>query len=80
MAKKTVIRRLFKYLPVSIDTVRAIEVDEKSERGEAVTQADFIDATYVDKGQVVEPIDVGEEPETTPIEVIEPGTKNAGAQ
>lgn len=80
MAKKTVIRRLFKYLPVSIDTVRAIEVDEKSERGEAVTQADFIDATYVDKGQVVEPIDVGDEPETTPIEVIEPGTKNAGAQ
>ncbi len=29
MAKKSVIRRLFKYLPVSIDAVRAVEVDEK---------------------------------------------------
>ncbi len=72
MAKKTVIRRLFKYLPVSIDTVRAIEIDEKSDRGEAVTQDDFIDAAYVDKGQVVEPIDVGEEPAPATVEVIEP--------
>ena len=29
MAKKTVIRRLFKYLPVSIEAVRAVEIDEK---------------------------------------------------
>lgn len=60
MAKKTVIRRLFKYLPVSIDTVRAVEVDEKTDRGEPVTQYDFIDAAYVERGQVVEPIDIGE--------------------
>lgn len=41
MAKKTVIRRLFKYLPVSIEAVRAVEIDEKSDRGEAVTQQDL---------------------------------------
>lgn len=31
MAKKTVIRRLFKYLPVSIDMQRAVNIDEASE-------------------------------------------------
>ena len=40
MAKKTVIRRLFKYLPVSIEAVRAVEIDEKTDRGEATTEAE----------------------------------------
>lgn len=52
MAKKSVIRRLFKYLPVSIEAVRAVEIDEKSERGEAVTEQDFIEAEFIDKGDV----------------------------
>ena len=71
MAKKTVIRRLFKYLPVSIDTVRAVEVDEKTDRGEPVTQSDFIDASFVDRGQVIAPLDVGE-PDPEPVDVIDP--------
>lgn len=51
MARKTVVRRLFKYLPVSTEALRAVEVDEKSDRGEAVTETDFLDAAFVDKGQ-----------------------------
>ncbi|MBG5917691.1 recombinase RecT, partial [Providencia stuartii] len=31
MAKKTVIRRLFKYLPVSIEMQKAVILDEKAE-------------------------------------------------
>ena len=53
MAKKTVIRRLFKYLPVSIEAARAVEIDERADRGEAVTPKDFIDATYEDLGTEV---------------------------
>lgn len=34
MAKKTVIRKLFKYLPVSVEMQRAIALDESAERGE----------------------------------------------
>ena len=55
MAKKTVIRRLFKYLPVSIEAARAVEVDERADRGEAVTPQDFIDATYEDLATEVPP-------------------------
>lgn len=44
-------RNLFKYLPVSTEAVRSVEIDEKSDRGEAITESEFIDATYVDKGQ-----------------------------
>lgn len=33
MAKKAVVRRLFKYLPISIETARAIQVDENTDRG-----------------------------------------------
>lgn len=54
MAKKTVIRRLFKYLPVSIEAVRAVEIDEKSDRGEAVTQQDFIEGEFIEKGTATE--------------------------
>lgn len=55
MAKKTVIRRLFKYLPVSIEAARAVDIDERADRGEAVTPQDFIDATYEDLGTEVPP-------------------------
>jgi len=33
MAKKTVIRRLFKYLPVSIELATAVAMDEKADAG-----------------------------------------------
>ena len=52
MAKKTVIRRLFKYLPVSIEIARAVEVDERSDRGEAVTQEEVLDGEFIDKGVI----------------------------
>lgn len=50
MAKKTVIRRLFKYLPVSIQTAQAIESEEKAERDEKTDYSDVIDAIYVETG------------------------------
>ena len=62
MARKTVVRKLFKYLPVSIEAVRAVEIDEKSDRGEAVTETDFIDTEFVDKGQELDPVTPVEEP------------------
>lgn len=46
----TVIRRLFKMLPVSIEAARAVEIDEKTDRGEAETRQDFVDAMWEDKG------------------------------
>ena len=52
MSKKTVIRRLFTYLPVSIEAVRAVEIDEKTDRGEATTEQDFLDAEFIEKGDV----------------------------
>lgn len=36
MAKKTALRRLFKYLPVSLEIQRAVMVDETSERGQII--------------------------------------------
>lgn len=62
MARKTVVRKLFKYLPVSIEAVRAVEIYEKSDRGEAVTETDFIDTEFVDKGQELDPVTPVEEP------------------
>lgn len=56
MAKKTVIRRLFKYLPVSIEATRAVEVDEKADRGEGLTEQDWLDAEYIDKGTAAAPV------------------------
>lgn len=62
MARKTVVRKLFKYLPVSIEAVRAVEIDEKSDRGEIVTEEDFINAEFVEKGKEVSPVIPVEEP------------------
>lgn len=78
MARKTVVRKLFKYLPVSIEAVRAVEIDEKSDRGEAVTEDDFIDTTFVDKGQELEPVTPQEETEV--IEQTEPEPAPSPAQ
>lgn len=58
MARKTVIRRLFKYLPVSIEMIQAITLDEAADRGEqqnstlALPAFETID-TYTDEGGVM---------------------------
>lgn len=46
MAKKTVVRRLFKYLPVSIEIQRAVGLDEQAEAGISQDNALIIDADY----------------------------------
>lgn len=47
MAKKTVIRRLFKYLPVSIEALQAAALDAKREAGEEIKAEDVIDINNV---------------------------------
>lgn len=47
MAKKTVIRRLFKYLPVSIEALQAASLDAKREAGEEIKAEDVIDINNV---------------------------------
>ena len=47
MAKKTVIRRLFKYLPVSIEALEITNADAKREAGEEVKPEDVIDINAV---------------------------------
>ena len=47
MAKKTVIRRLFKYLPVSIEAIQATTLDAKREAGEEIKPEDIIDIDNV---------------------------------
>lgn len=60
MAKKTVFRRLFKYLPVSIEMVEAITLDEAADRGEQNNGSLVIDLnmdSYVDEnGEIHEEI------------------------
>lgn len=46
MAKKTVLRRLFKYLPVSIEMQTAVALDEKAEAGLSQDAASFIHGDY----------------------------------
>lgn len=43
MAKKTVIRRMFKYLPVSVELQKAVNLDEAADIG---SQADAIDVEF----------------------------------
>jgi hypothetical protein len=45
MARKTVIRRLFKYLPVSIEIQRAVGLDEQAEEGIAQQNDAIFDVT-----------------------------------
>lgn len=62
MAKKTVIRRLFKYLPVSIEALQVANLDAKKEAGEDISQEDVIDITTIseadfsdiEEGEVIE--------------------------
>jgi len=51
MAKKTVIRRLFKYLPVSIELATAVGLDEQAEAGIAQDNPLVIDVEPTETGQ-----------------------------
>lgn len=51
----TVVRRLFKYLPVSTEAIRAASADEKSERGEDLDDYDILEDRYIDQGGDVPP-------------------------
>lgn len=46
MAKKTVIRRLFKYLPVSVEIQRAVKLDEAAEAGVSQEHEFAFDGDY----------------------------------
>lgn len=46
MARKTVIRRLFKYLPMSIEMATAVEYDEKAETGHDQEHTTWLDAEH----------------------------------
>ena len=65
MAKKTVIRRLFKYLPVSIEALQITNVDAKRESGEKIDPTDVIDinAVSVDDFKDIQDAEVIEEPQ-----------------
>lgn len=51
MAKKTVIRRLFKYLPVSIEIQRAVGLDEQAESGLQQDNPLVIDGEFSEVGE-----------------------------
>lgn len=46
MAKKTAIRRLFKYLPISVEIQRAVTLDEKAEAGVSQENDSFLETEY----------------------------------
>lgn len=48
MAKKTAIRRLFKYLPVSIEIQRAVTLDEHGEAGISQQNSAVIDGSFTE--------------------------------
>lgn len=50
MAKKTVVRRLFKYLPVSIEIQRAVGLDEQADAGISQQSGALIDGEFLDLG------------------------------
>lgn len=71
MAKKTVIRRLAKYLPPSVEAARAVAADEAADRGE--TPWDVVDASFVETGGEIPPEDFDKE---EPIPSTEDSTTN----
>lgn len=46
MAKKTVVRRMFKFLPVSIEMASAVALDEAAEIGKSQDNASVVDGTW----------------------------------
>lgn len=71
MARKTVIRRLFKYLPVSIEIAQAIELDNSVEEGQSQGNAQILFDAGVEPWQ----------PEvTTPTQIDQAAAKDVGEQ
>lgn len=70
MAKKTAIRRLFKYLPVSVEMQRAVMSDEYQESGQSQGNADalMLNGESFPAREEREP--GGEEPEANPSEIL----------
>ena len=69
MAKKTVIRRLFKYLPVSIEALEITNADAKREAGEKVEPDDVINIEAVsvedfEDGEVISTQESAHEPQS----------------
>lgn len=69
MAKKTVIRRLFKYLPVSIEALEITNADAKREAGEKVEPDDVINIEAVsvedfEDGEVINTQENSHEPQS----------------
>lgn len=69
MAKKTVIRRLFKYLPVSIEALEITNADAKREAGEKVEPEDVINIEAVsvedfEDGEVINTQESAHEPQS----------------
>lgn len=58
MARKTAVRRLFKYLPVSVEMQRAITLDEQADFGSQKNDS-FIDCDF-DIGNIEEPNEIQE--------------------
>lgn len=54
MAKKSAVRRLFKYLPVSIELADAMDKDAKMEAGEAIIDMQIIDDADGPNGEAIE--------------------------
>lgn len=75
MARKTVIRRMFKYLPMSIEAAQAVENDERADRGES--PADFIDGIWSEKDEadISALEDLRDEAERIPEAVAAPAEK-----
>ena len=71
MAKKTVIRQLFKYLPVSIEIQRAVGLDEQADAGVSQHNALVIDGDYSVQHQpeAAEPQRVATGPDITAQEI-----------
>lgn len=69
MAKKTVIRRLFKYLPVSIEIQQAVTLDERAEAGIDQDNASVLTGDYsvIDDQQ-----EAGEQVDTETGEITQP--------
>lgn len=70
MALKTVIRRLFKYLPVSIEALQVANVDAKREAGDEIKPEDVIDinAISVEDFKDIDDAEVVGTSQDTPVE------------
>lgn len=65
MAKKTVVRRMFKYLPVSTEANYALDIEDRIDRGESVTPQDVWDGVFAEKPEVGEKFGVEVPPAET---------------